>query len=89
MVLVLEMDRLLLCLDFTCPSDDVDKTINIGAGNIFAFNTNNDGKYSKNMNCQVNYVMEASCQKIKMTCKTFRLGTGDFLTVKKGNTQIK
>ena len=52
------MDRLLLCLDFTCPSDDVDKTISISAGNIFAFNTNDNGKYSKNMNCRVNYVME-------------------------------
>ena len=80
---------LFICLDFTCPTDKVEDTVNIRAEDTFAFNTNKGPKYSKNMNCQVNYFMEASCQKIKMTCKTFRLGTGDFLTVKKGNTQIK
>ena len=80
----MEMERLLLCLDFTCPSDDVVKTINISAGNTFAFNTNNNGKYSRDMNCQVNYVMESSCQKMKMQCKTFKIAHGDFLIVKKG-----
>ena len=80
----MEMDRLLLCLDFTCPSDDVDKTINIGAGNIFAFNTNDNGKYSRDMNCRVNYVMESSCQRIKLQCQTFSIAKGDFLIVKKG-----
>ena len=83
----MEMDRLLLCLDFTCPSDDVDKTINIGAGNIFAFNTNDDGKYSRDMNCRVNYIMESSCQKIKMQCQTFKIANGDFLIVKKGKAK--
>ena len=83
----MEMERLLFCLDFTCPSDDVEKTINIGAGNIFAFNTNDDGKYSRDMNCQVNYIMEASCQKIKMQCQTFKIANGDFLIVKKGKAK--
>ena len=76
-----------LCLDFTCPTDRAVETINIGAGNTFAFNTNDDGKYSRNMNCQVSYVLEASCQKIKMQCPTFSIANGDFLFVKKGNAK--
>ena len=84
------MERLLLCLDFTCPDDNVDdevKTISIRNGDNFAFNTNDDGKYSKNMNCQVNYIMESSCQKINMQCQTFKIANGDFLNVKKGKAK--
>ena len=78
---------LLLCLDFTCPADEAQKSIAVGAGDIFAFNTNEGRKYSRNMNCQINYVMKASCEKIKLLCRRFTLATGDFLIVKKGKTK--
>ena len=79
--------RLLLCLDFTCPTDDAKKSIAVGGGDNFAFNTNEGRKYSKNMNCQVNYIMEASCEKIKLLCRRFALATGDFLIVRKGKAK--
>ena len=75
---------LLLCLDFTCPADEAQESIAVGDGDTFAFNTNEGRKYSKNMNCQINYVMKASCEKIKLLCRRFTLATGDFLIVKKG-----
>ena len=76
---------LLLCLDFTCPTDKIEENINIGAGSTFAFNTNDGPKYSKNMNCKINYIINASCQKIKLRCDSFRLSKGDYLIVQKGN----
>ena len=78
---------LLLCLDFTCPTADAQKSIAVGGGDNFAFNTNEGRKYSKNMNCEVNYIMEASCEKIKLLCRRFTLATGDFLIVKKGEAK--
>ena len=81
------MVRLLLCLDFTCPADEAQKSIAVGGGDTFAFNTNEGRKYSRNMNCQINYVMKASCEKIKLLCRRFTLATGDFLIVKKGKTK--
>ena len=78
---------LLSCLDFTCPTDEALETIAIGAGDTFTFNTNEGRKYSKNMNCQVNYIMEASCEKIKLLCRRFALATGDFLVVRKGKAK--
>ena len=65
----------------------MNETISISDGDNFAFNTNNDGKYSKNMNCQVNYYMEASCQKMKLQCQVFSIANGDFLIVKKGKAK--
>ena len=70
--------------NFTCPTDEVEETIPVGAGDAFAFNTNNGPKYSRNMNCKIHYVMEASCQKMRLSCQRFHLGKGDFLIVKNG-----
>ena len=78
---------LLSCLDFTCPTDEALETIAIGAGDTFAFNTNEGRKYSKNMHCQVDYIMETSCEKIKLLCRRFTLATGDFLVVRKGKAK--
>ena len=78
---------LLLCLDFTCPADETQKSIAVGAGDTFTFNTNEGRKYSRNMNCQIHYVMKASCEKIKLLCRRFTLATGDFLIVKKGEAK--
>ena len=86
-LVVFELWQLPLCLDFTCPTDQAQKTVKISAGDNFAFNTNEDPKYSKNMKCEVNYVMEASCEKMKLLCETFNLANGDFLIVKKGKAK--
>ena len=78
---------LLSLLDFTCPADEAQESIAVGGGDTFAFNTNEGRKYSKNMNCEVSYTMESSCEKIKLQCRRFTLATGDFLIVKKGKTK--
>ena len=70
--------------DFTCPTDEAEETIPVGAGAAFAFNTNDGPKYSRNMNCKIHYVMKPSCQKMRMSCQRFHLGKGDFLIVKNG-----
>ena len=73
--------------NFTCPPDEVEETIPVGAGDNFAFNTNDGPKYSRNMNCKIHYVMKPSCQKIKMSCQSFHIGKGDYLIVKKGKAK--
>ena len=70
--------------DFTCPTDEVEETIPVGAEDNFAFNTNDGPKYSRNMNCKIHYVVKPSCQKMRMSCQRFHLGKGDFLIVKNG-----
>ena len=65
----------------------MEETIHIEADDNFAFNTNDSPKYSKNIRCKINYIMESSCQKIKIQCQSCRLGKGDFLIVQKGNAK--
>ena len=79
------------CPDYTCPAvtDETEEDFVVGAGDSFSFNTNDGGKYARNMQCQVNYIMDASCKKMKFSCNPFRLGKGDFLYVQKGNGRPK
>merc|ERR1719325_478126 len=82
---------LVLAEDYTCPAvtDETEEDFVVGAGDSFSFNTNDGGKYARNMQCQVNYIMDASCKKMKFSCNPFRLGKGDFLYVQKGNGRPK
>ena len=73
--------------NFTCPTDEVEETIPVGAEDNFAFNTNDGPKYSRNMNCKIHYVMKPSCQKMRMSCQRFQIGKGDYLIVQKGNAK--
>merc|ERR1719297_561457 len=54
-----------LAEDYTCPAvtDETEEDFVVGAGDSFSFNTNDGGKYARNMQCQVNYIMDASCKK--------------------------
>ena len=74
-------------LDFTCPTYEIEETIPVKAGDTFAFNTNDGPKYSKKMNCKVHYIMEASCQKMRLSCQRFQIVKGDYLIVQKGNAK--
>merc|ERR1719325_245717 len=82
---------LVLAEDYTCPAvtDETEEDFGVGAGDSFSFHTNDGGKYARNMQCQVNYIMDASCKKMKFSCNPFRLGKGDFLYVQKGNGRPK
>ena len=58
------------------------------AGDKLGFNTNEAPKYGKNIRCRVNYIMEASCNKMMVSCK-LKLGTGDFFYVQRDDITKK
>ena len=58
------------------------------AGDKLGFNTNEAAKYGKNVRCRVNYIMEASCNKMELACK-LKLGTGDFFFVQRDDISKK
>ena len=60
-------------------------TFPVKAGDIHTFKTNEAPKYGKNMKCKVNYIMEASCNMMEMSCMKMELGDRDFLYVKTDN----
>ena len=47
------------------------------------FSTNEAAKYGKNIMCKVDYRIDSSCIKLKLSCSKFRLGAGDFFYVKR------
>ena len=75
---------------FTCPTgtDNTEESFPVKAGDKLGFNTNEAAKYGKNVRCRVNYIMEASCNKMKMSCK-LKLGAGDFFYVQRDGSNKK
>ena len=76
---------------FTCPTgpEKTDEAFPVKAGDKLTFNTNEAAKYGKNMKCKVNYIMEASCNMMKMSCVKMELGDGDILSVERDDTTKK
>ena len=58
------------------------------AGDKLGFNTNEAAKYGKNIRCSVNYIIQASCNKMMVSCK-LKLGTGDFFFVQRDDITKK
>ena len=75
---------------FTCPTgtDKAEETFSVEDGDMHTFKTNEAPKYGKNMKCKVNYIMEASCNKMTVSCK-LKLGTGDFFYVQRDDITKK
>ena len=58
------------------------------AGDKLGFSTNEAAKYGKNVRCRVNYIIQASCNKMELACK-LKLGTGDFFYVQRDGSNKK
>ena len=65
-----------------------EETFPVNAGDKLAFNTNEAAKYGKNVRCRVNYIIQASCNKMELACK-LKLGTGDFFYVQRDDITKK
>ena len=70
---------------FTCPTgtNKTKETFTVKAGETLGFSTNEAAKYGKNIMCKVDYRIDSSCIKLKLSCSKFRLGAGDFFYVKR------
>ena len=86
-----EVEQYCQNVSFTCPAgtDKAKETFPVKAGDIHTFKTNEAPKYGKNMKCKVNYIMEASCNMMKMSCMKMELGDGDILSVERDDTTKK
>ena len=70
---------------FTCPTgnDKTEETFAVKAGDKLGFSTNEAAKYGKNIKCSVGYFLHTSCTKMELSCSKFKLGAGDFFSVKR------
>ena len=76
---------------FTCPTgtDKAEETFSVKDGDMHTFKTNEAAKYGKDMKCKVNYIMEASCNMMEMSCMKMELGEGDILSVERDDSTKK
>ena len=82
---IIDYRHIPIFLTFTWPSYAY---FTVKAADTLGFNTNEAAKYGKNIRCRVNYIMEASCNKMMMSCK-LKLGTGDFFYVQRDDNTKK
>ena len=78
-----EVEQYCQNVSFTCPAgtDKAKETFPVKAGDIHTFKTNEAPKYGKDMKCKVNYIMDASCNMMELSCIKMKLGDGDFFFV--------
>ena len=60
------------------------KTVRVGKGEIYTFNTNKAINYRGNVKCTVSYRKMKSCTRMRISCTQFSLGAGDILKVSAG-----
>jgi len=71
----------------TCPSGVSSSDMTIGAEDIVFFETQENEKYAKNVDCTFNYKMDtATCRQLTFECDEFALKRGDYVYVTYGTT---
>merc|ERR550534_1707254 len=63
------------------------KTVDVGKGESYKFNTNEAAKYGPNVKCMVTYKRMNSCEKMAFSCDQFSLATGDMVRVTRGKNK--